>query len=147
METIKVMVAKPGSRIEFMNNGRINAAPHGATIVGYTAGVSMRVNPSLQIELKYNVEVVNPTNGTIIKVHVEDWECSKLVQDVEVTVMSPWSEAEFASDKGIRINGVVQIVYHRNLYNKLTTFLYNVQDEVGNYFQNCTQYKEVTWGK
>ena len=147
IETLKVMVAKPGTRVEFQNNGRINAAPYGATIIGYTAGVAMKVNSSLQVELKYNVEVINPTNGATIKLQVEDWECPKIVQDVEVTVMSTWSITTFSNDKGVKVEGVVQSVYHRNLYNKLATFLYNVQDEVGNYFQNCTMYKEEVWGK
>ena len=147
IETIKVMVAKPGTRVEFQNNGRINAAPHGATIIGYTAGVAMKVNPSLQIELKYNVEVINPTNGATIKLQVEDWECPKIVQDFEVTVMSPWSTTTFNNDKGVKVEGVVQSVHHKNLYNKLASFLYNVQDEVGTYFQNCTMYKEEVWGK
>jgi hypothetical protein len=147
IETLKVMVAKPGSRVEFINNGRINVAPHGATIIGYTSGVAMKVNPSLQIELKYNVEVINPTNGATIKLQVEDWECPKIVQDVEVTVMSPWSTTTFNNDKGVKVEGVVQSVYHKNLYNKLASFLYNVQDEVGTYFQNCTMYKEEVWGK
>ena len=147
IETIKVLVAKPGTRVEFVNNGRINVAPYGATIIGYTSSVSMKVNPSLQIELKYIVEVINPTNGAISKLQIEDWECPQIIQDVEVTVMSPWSVTTFINDKGIKVEGVVQSVYHKNLYNKLLTFLYNVKDGVGNYFPNCTMYKEEVWGK
>lgn len=146
MKKVKVIVGNHGSEVKFINNGKINVAPHGAMIKGFIAEAAVNINNSGIVSCTYKIEIKSPVDGKILKTFVTDVEIEEIKTNSEFEMTCPYEEGTFQDINSVSIRGMVLSVYVKNIYNKFEKEQFSIIDEYKVYHQNMIEGVETVWG-
>lgn len=147
MKKMTIQVVKQSEIVHFVNDGKVNGAPVGATIAARVKAANTVVSPSGIVSTYLNVETKSP-KGQIINLRINDSQIINHPLMIDVEIPALYELGEF-DHKGQIIEGYVEKVTINNVYSPFDTMTMMVVTEEGRSFDNCKVIEcntSVVWG-